>query len=111
MRQFKWWLVLPLSVLFALTGIGGCSDEGGNLAGKVPVALCAADQHVCWCARGMYCLANTEGCATPETACTDTADLHCQASEDICPCYFGAYCMKKGTECKLANAVCPVPTE
>ena len=101
-----------LFALFALTGaVGGCSDEGGTLAGKVPVAVCAFDEHVCPCARGMYCLANTEGCAAPETACSATADMHCQYSEDVCPCYFGAYCLKKGAACMAANTICPVPAE
>jgi hypothetical protein len=114
MRQFCPSVLFGLFVSFALAGaFGGCSDDGDNLTGKVPVAGCAFDEHVCPCARGMYCLANTEGCAAPETACpaTATRGLHCQDSEDVCPCYFGAYCITKGRACMAPNAFCPFPTE
>jgi hypothetical protein len=111
MRQSCPSILFGLFVLLALAGaLGGCSDGGGdNLAGKVPVAGCIFTEHVCPCVHGMYCLANTEACAAPETACPATADLQCQDSENVCPCYFGAYCLEEGAACRAPNVSCPFP--
>jgi hypothetical protein len=111
MPRSRFSILLSLFAAFALAGaVNGCSDSAGDdLTGKVPVAGCSFQQHVCPCAGGMYCLASTEGCATPETACSDTAGLHCKDSEKVCLCYFGAYCLEEGAACRAPNAGCPFP--
>jgi hypothetical protein len=91
--------------------VGGICQASPPPPACPPVLTCGANQQVCVCATGAFCLPGNAECIDPTSPCpTNTGALTCSGFQHICRCAGGAFCLAGNADCIAPTATCPPPT-